>query len=104
GEFTSPAHPGRTFVLASALAERATRLLGEGTTLVRTMPGSALVGSRYVRPLDVVPLPDEGDAQVVVPGAFVTAEDGSGLVHMAPAFGADDFAAGQAHGLAMLRP
>jgi isoleucyl-tRNA synthetase len=104
GEFTSPAHPDRTFVLAAALAERATKLLGEGTTLGRTIPGSALVGARYLRPLDVVPLPEEGDSQVIVPGAFVTAEDGSGLVHMAPAFGADDFAAGQAHGLAMLRP
>ena len=37
-------------------------------------------------------------------GDFVTAEDGSGLVHMAPAFGADDYAAGQEHGLALLRP
>ena len=41
---------------------------------------------------------------IVVPGAFVTAEDGSGLVHMAPAFGADDYAAGQEHGLALVRP
>ena len=38
------------------------------------------------------------------PGDFVTATDGSGLVHMAPAFGSDDYAAGQAHGLALLRP
>ena len=41
---------------------------------------------------------------IVVPGDFVTAEDGSGIVHMAPAFGADDYAAGQEHGLALLRP
>lgn len=66
--------------------------------------GSTLIGCRYQRPLDVVPLPDDTKHQVVVPGAFVTAEDGSGLVHMAPAFGADDFAAGREHGLAMVRP
>jgi isoleucyl-tRNA synthetase len=40
----------------------------------------------------------------VVAEDFVSAEDGSGLVHMAPAFGADDYAAGQRHGLPLLRP
>jgi isoleucyl-tRNA synthetase len=34
----------------------------------------------------------------------VTSDDGSGLVHMAPAFGADDFQAGVEHGLALVRP
>ncbi|MEZ4589333.1 MAG: class I tRNA ligase family protein [Gemmatimonadales bacterium] len=46
----------------------------------------------------------EGDHSVVVAGSFVTAEDGTGLVHMAPAFGSDDFAMGREHGLALLRP
>jgi isoleucyl-tRNA synthetase len=52
--------------------------------------GRDLVGLTYRRPLDVVPWP-EGRRWEVVAGDFVTAEDGSGLVHMAP-FGADDFA------------
>ena len=38
------------------------------------------------------------------PGDFVTAEDGTGMVHMAPAFGADDYQAGSEHGLALVRP
>ena len=38
------------------------------------------------------------------PADFVTADDGSGLVHMAPAFGADDYQAGVEHGLALVRP
>ena len=71
---------------------------------VRTFPGSELVGLRYRRPLDVVPLPADRAARVVVPGSFVTAADGSGLVHMAPAFGADDYQAGIDHGLALVRP
>ncbi len=71
---------------------------------VRTFPGRELVGLRYRRPLEVVPLPDDRTSRVVVPGDFVTAEDGSGLVHMAPAFGADDFQAGIEHGLALVRP
>ena len=49
-------------------------------------------------------LPDDRVSRLVVPGDFVTAEDGSGLVHMAPAFGADDYQAGVEHGLALVRP
>jgi isoleucyl-tRNA synthetase len=70
----------------------------------RTFPGSELLGLRYRRPLEVVPLPDDKASRLVVPGTFVTTEDGSGLVHMAPAFGADDFQAGIEHGLALVRP
>ncbi len=70
---------------------------------VSRLAGRDLVGVRYRRPFDVVPLSD-GAAGVVVPGAFVSAEDGSGLVHLAPAFGADDYAAGQEHGLAFVNP
>ena len=40
----------------------------------------------------------------MVAETFVTAEDGSGVVHMSPAFGADDYAAGQRHGLAFVQP
>ncbi len=103
-EVTSDALPGRRFVVATARVEAAADWLGGTVTVVATFPGRALVGLRYRRPLDVVPLPDDGVAEVIVPGAFVTADDGSGLVHMAPAFGADDHAAGQEHGLALLRP
>ncbi|HEY8106876.1 MAG TPA: isoleucine--tRNA ligase [Gemmatimonadales bacterium] len=73
-------------------------------TPLRTFKGHELVGLRYRRPLEVVPLPADRVSHVVVAGDFVTADDGSGLVHMAPAFGADDFAIGQEHGLALVRP
>ncbi len=71
---------------------------------VATLRGRDLVGLRYARPLDVVALPPEGGRGVVVPGDFVTAEDGTGLVHLAPAFGADDYQAGRTHGLAFVNP
>ena len=71
---------------------------------VRTFPGRELAGLRYRRPLEVVSLPEDRAARVVVLGGFVTADDGSGLVHMAPAFGADDYQAGIEHGLALVRP
>ena len=71
---------------------------------VRTFRGAELVGQRYRRPLELVPLPDDRVSRVVVAADFVSAEDGSGLVHLAPAFGADDFQAGIEHGLALARP
>jgi len=67
--------------------------------------GADLVGQRYARPFDLIDAPDPGEhAWTVVAGDFVTAEDGTGLVHMAPAFGADDFAMGQQLGLPLMRP
>jgi isoleucyl-tRNA synthetase len=66
--------------------------------------GTVLVGLRYRRPLDWVEYPAGAEHEIIVGEAFVSAEDGSGVVHMAPAFGADDYAAGQRHGLAFVQP
>jgi isoleucyl-tRNA synthetase len=89
-------------------AGRAAAVLGEDWQsrwdVVQTVPGAQLVGSRYTRPLDWVAYPEEGAREVIVGETFVSADDGSGVVHMAPAFGADDYAAGQRHGLAFLQP
>ena len=94
----------RTVILA---ASRARAVLGDDFTdrweTVRHLPGASLVGARYRRPLDWIPFA-EGEHEVVVGESFVSADDGSGIVHMAPAFGADDYAAGQRHGLAFLQP
>jgi isoleucyl-tRNA synthetase len=72
--------------------------------VVATHTGAQLAGGRYRRPLDWVPYPEEGAREVIVAEGFVSAEDGSGVVHLAPAFGADDYAAGQRHGLAFVQP
>ena len=66
--------------------------------------GADLTGLRYTRPLDWVPFPEEGRHEIIVAEDFVSADDGTGVVHMSPAFGADDYAAGQRHGLAFLQP
>ena len=89
--------------------ERATHVHVGGKPLataprVAAYPGRELVGQKYVRPLEVVPLPQEGQRAIVVAGGFVSAEEGTGLVHMAPAFGADDYAAAQQYGLAVVNP
>ena len=70
---------------------------------VRTFAGAELVGKRYKRPLDWVEYKD-GEHEIIIGEDFVSAEEGTGVVHMAPAFGADDYAAGQRNGLAFLQP
>ncbi|MEO7822132.1 MAG: isoleucine--tRNA ligase [Gemmatimonadaceae bacterium] len=70
---------------------------------IRAFPGSELVGLGYKRPLDWVAYA-EGKHEIIVGEAFVSAEEGTGAVHMAPAFGADDYAAGIRNGLAFLQP
>lgn len=72
--------------------------------LIESFSGRALAGLRYTRPLDLVPLPPDTAPSVVVLGEFVTADEGTGIVHLAPAFGADDYEAGRKYGLALLRP
>ena len=94
----------RTLILAEA---RAAAVLGQDygdrwETVARWM-GAQLVGLRYRRPLDWVPY-GTGQREIVLGEAFVSAGDGSGVVHLAPAFGADDYAAGQRHGLDFLQP
>jgi isoleucyl-tRNA synthetase len=46
--------------------------------------------------------PEDGDPFRVVLGDFVTTEDGTGIVHIAPSFGADDFKVGKQYGLGAL--
>src|ERR1043166_191637 len=53
--------------------------------------------------MEIVPLPADQAHQVVVTGEFVSAAGGSGLVHLTPAFGADDFAMGPQHARALVR-
>jgi isoleucyl-tRNA synthetase len=94
-----------TLILA---ASRALAVLGDGWQdrweVLQHMSGRELEGKRYRRPLDWVEFPADGKREVIVAESFVSAEDGSGVVHMSPAFGADDYAAGQRHGLAFVQP
>jgi len=76
-------------------------VLGEGWQVSARFPGEALVGASYRAPFGIIDIPD---AHVVIPGSFVTTEDGTGLVHLAPAFGADDMDASRAHGLPVVNP
>ena len=83
----------RKVILAEAMAEQ---VLGEDVEILKKYSAQELEGQRYLRPLDLVPAPqDTGNSWTIVLEDFVSAEEGTGLVHMAPAFGSDDYSAGQ---------
>jgi isoleucyl-tRNA synthetase len=99
-------HEGRRYIVAR---DRVGPLFGEEAVIRSSAAGADLVGRRYVRPFDWLEAPADaaeaaGRAWRVVPAEFVSAEDGSGVVHLSPAFGADDYAAGREHGLPVLLP
>jgi isoleucyl-tRNA synthetase len=103
-------HPDQTYVIArkSGVGDRVVvadalfaRVLGEGWHITERLAGLQLAGATYRPPFSLIDIPD---AHRVIPGTFVTATDGTGLVHIAPAFGADDMAAGREHGLPVVNP
>ena len=76
---------GEKYILVEALAQK---VLEKDYQIIKTFPGKELVGKKY-RPLYSFIKPDK-NAHYVVAGDFVGTEDGTGIVHIAPAFGADD--------------
>ncbi len=94
--------PDGVAVLAEALVAR---VLGEGAEVLETFPGSELVGTAYDPPFPFVPGSAFGPkGHTVLPADFVTAEDGTGLVHTALAFGEDDFRLGEQQGMTVVNP
>ena len=69
--------------------------------VVGEFKGSDFEGVRFEQLLPSVQ-PTDGDPFRVVMGDFVTTDDGTGIVHLAPSFGADDFRVGKQYGLGFL--
>ncbi|MEA2580419.1 MAG: isoleucyl-tRNA synthetase [Actinomycetota bacterium] len=86
---------GERLIIASSL--RAQVL--EDAEFIRTFRGETLIGARFTPPY-----PNVDNAHTVVHGDFVTMEDGTGIVHMAPAFGAPDLAVGLEQGWPVHKP
>lgn len=101
-------HPDITYVKAKKenevliVAQNRASILGEGWEVVRTMKGKELLGARYEQLFKFL-TPDK-DAFFIVAGDFVTAVDGSGIVHLAPAYGVDDMEAAKKYDLPVLHP
>ncbi|MGH8596097.1 MAG: isoleucine--tRNA ligase, partial [Gammaproteobacteria bacterium] len=72
-------------------------------TVVDRIPGRALTGLRY-QPLYEVAGTAGGTPWRVVTADYVAVDDGSGIVHIAPAFGAEDYEIGQREGLPVVNP
>ncbi len=70
--------------------------------VIKEMKGSELIGKRYEQLFTYVK-PDT-DSHFVVHADFVSLEDGSGMVHIAPAFGIDDYELCRANGVGMVNP
>jgi isoleucyl-tRNA synthetase len=92
-----------TLVVAETLLESVLGPLDEGGWEVRErFTGTDMVGWTYRRPFDFLDWP--GQAHFVVAEEYVTAEDGTGLVHQAPAFGEDDFLSCRRNDVEMVNP
>ena len=95
----SRARPGETLLVAETLVEALAANAGiEAYSMIDRLPGSALAGTTAVHPLR-----GQGyDFEVpLLAAGFVEADQGTGLVHIAPGHGADDFELGQINGLAV---
>ena len=113
-------HEGEQLIVAEALAES---VLGEEREALRTYRGSDLVGLAYeplyrpetlegtvrrfgadghLRPLE--PGEETEGLRRVLVADHVSLEDGTGIVHIAPAFGGEDFEDGKQHGLLFAQP
>ncbi|MGB2710805.1 MAG: isoleucine--tRNA ligase [Conexibacter sp.] len=83
--------------------ERAEEVLGADAEVLDRFPGSAIVGTRYEPPLPQ--LPDHGpNGHTVLAADYVVLDKGTGLVHTAMAFGEEDFALCERHGIPLVNP
>ncbi|HEV7196298.1 MAG TPA: isoleucine--tRNA ligase, partial [Pedococcus sp.] len=93
---------GPVQIVAEALVQR---VLGDQAEVLERFPGSELVGAGYEPPFPFIPSDAYGPkGRTVLPADFVTAEDGTGLVHTAVAFGETDFRLGEQQGLTVVNP
>ncbi|MFF8790614.1 isoleucine--tRNA ligase [Streptomyces sp. NPDC015125] len=103
------AHPDVTYVVATDGSEQLVvaeplleKALGEGWTATgESFTGREMERWAYERPFDLVEL---AGANIVVNAEYVTTDDGTGLVHQAPAFGEDDLRTCKAYGLPVINP
>ena len=94
-------HNGTVYILAEARLGAYEKEL-EGAEVLDTVPGSALVGRMYTPMFSY--FADQPDAFRVIAGEFVTTEDGTGVVHLAPGFGEDDQRVCSENGIGLVVP
>lgn len=83
------------------IAENLLSLIKGNSKVLLHVSGKDLERTTYKRPFDYIGIPD---AHFVVLADYVTTDDGTGLVHQSPAFGADDFLVCRSYGLPIVNP
>lgn len=90
---------GYKFILAESLASS---VLGDEYKVLESYKGSDLVGIKYEQLMPFVKV--EGKCHEVIADGYVTADDGTGIVHIAPAYGADDNRVVTENGIGFVNP
>jgi len=90
---------GYKFILAESLLEK---VLGEDVKIVETYKGTDLVGCKYEQLMPFIN--PEGKCFEVVADNYVSSDDGTGIVHIAPAYGADDNRVCKENGIGFVNP
>ena len=90
---------GYKFILCESLVSK---VLGDDVKVLETYKGTDLVGSKYEQFLDFVKV--DGKAFEVLADNYVTDTDGTGIVHIAPAYGADDNRVASENGISFINP
>ncbi|MBV6695660.1 isoleucine--tRNA ligase [Kitasatospora aureofaciens] len=93
---------GERYVIAEGRMQHYARELGEEPKVLRRLKGSELLGLSYTPPFDF--FAGHENAHRILAADYVTVEDGTGLVHIAPAFGEDDKAVTDAAGIEVVIP
>ena len=98
-DYVKVSSQGYTFILAASLKDK---VVGAEAELIETFKGKELENIEYEQLLPFVKV--EGKAFIVTCDDYVTMEDGTGIVHIAPAFGEDDSRVGKDYELAYVNP
>ena len=98
-DYVKVSSQGYTFILAASLKDK---VVGEEAEVIETFKGKDLENIEYEQLLPFINV--EGKAFIVTCDEYVTMEDGTGIVHIAPAFGEDDSRVGKDYGLAYVNP
>ncbi|HKK26165.1 MAG TPA: isoleucine--tRNA ligase, partial [Gracilimonas sp.] len=101
-DYVKVGHYDETYIMAKECVED---VLGEDYIIQEEFKGTALIGKTYQPVFDFASKQyEKHEAWKVIPADYVTTEDGTGVVHTAPAFGADDYDSCQKANIPMFNP
>ena len=98
-EYIKVSSMGYKFIVAKSLANK---VLGDDFEVLETYKGTDLVGTKYEQLMPFAEI--EGKCFEVLADSYVTSEDGTGIVHIAPAYGEDDNRVCKENGIGFVNP